>query len=136
MTVVKQYTGGAWQTIVIGAAGATGGTGPTGAAGDWTTAQTMKDVATTTYPVIASDLGKIIRFTSSTAVTVSIPTGLGFSAGHRIDFLQYGDGQVTFGGTATIRYTNSLKLRAKYAIATLLCLGGNEFVLFGDLASV
>ena len=113
MTVVKQYSGGSWQTIVIGAAGATGGTGATGAAGDWTSAQTMKDISATSYTIIASDLGKILRFTAATSVALSVPTGLGFSAGHRIDLLQYGAGQVTIAGGATIRYTNSSKIRAQ-----------------------
>lgn len=135
MTVVKQYTGGSWQTIVIGAAGATGGTGSTGASGDWSTAQTIKDVTGTTYTIIASDVGKMLRFTNASAITVTVPTGLGLSSGQRIDLLQYGTGQPTFSGSATIRYTNSLKLRATYSAGTLVCLGGNEFVLTGDLAS-
>lgn len=134
MTVIKEYSGGAWNTIVVGATGTTGGTGATGATGDWSSPQTIKEISATLYPVIASDVGKMLKFSAATAVSVSVPTGLGLSAGHRIDLLQYGAGQVTIGGAATIRYTNTLKLRARYSAATLICLGGNEFVLVGDLA--
>lgn len=134
MTVIKEYSGGAWNTIVVGATGTTGGTGATGATGDWSTPQTIKEVSATSYQVIATDLGKMLKFTAGTTVSVSVPTNLNFSAGHRIDILQYGLGQVIIGGAATIRYTNTLKLRARYSAATLICLGGIEFVLVGDLA--
>lgn len=136
MTVIKEYSGGSWQTIVVGATGATGGTGSTGPAGDWSSAQPVLTISGNSYTIQASDVGDLLKFTAGTAVTVAVPNGLGLSAGQRIDLLQYGTGQVTIGGAATVRYTNSLKLRAQYSAATLICLGGNEFVLVGDVASL
>jgi hypothetical protein len=118
-----------------GPAGPTGPTGPTGATGDWSTAQTINTQTGTSYVVLSSDVGKLITLTNSSAITLTVNTGLGLSPGQRIDLFQNGDGQVTVGGSAVLRYTPTLKFRAKYSAATLICIGTDTFALVGDLAA-
>lgn len=52
------------------------------------------DIAGTTYTILASDLGKVLRFTSGTAVTVTLPNNL--PAGWNCVWRQVGAGQITF----------------------------------------
>lgn len=139
MTVIKEFSGGSWNTIVVGAAGATGGAGPQGTAGDWSSGQTIKDVSTSTYQIDPTDKGKLLRFTGTAACAVTVPSGLNFSPGQRVDLLSWGQttgNQVTVAGSGTtIRATPTLKLRTTYSAATLICISGDTFVLVGDLAA-
>ena len=49
---------------------------------------------------------------------------------------QLGAGQVTVAESgATVEATPTLKLRAQYSAATLLCTGTDTYVLIGDLAA-
>ena len=118
-----------------GAQGAQGAAGAAGSNGDWSTAQTLNTQTGTTYTVLSGDVGKLITLTNASAIALTVNTGLGLSAGQRIDLFQNGAGQVTVGGTATIRSTPTLKLRAQYSAATLICLGTDTFALVGDLAA-
>jgi len=69
-------------------------------------------------------------------VDITVNGSLDLSAGQRIDLLQLGTGQVTVVASgATVSGTPSLKLRARYSAATLLCTGTDTYVLVGDLAT-
>ena len=122
-----------------GADGATGPTGPTGAtgpAGSWATTQVVNTQTGTTYTLLAADLGKMVTLNNASAVTVTVGTSLGFSAGQSIDLMSLGAGIVTIAaGGATLNGTPGLKLRARYSGATLYCVGTNSFVLLGDLSA-
>jgi hypothetical protein len=120
---------------VTGAQGAQGAAGTNGTNGDWSTAQTLNTQTGTSYTVLSGDVGKLITLTNGSAIALTVNTGLGLTAGQRIDLFQNGAGQVTVGGTATFRSTPTLKLRAQYSAATLICLGGDVFALVGDLAA-
>jgi hypothetical protein len=67
---------------------------------------------------------------------VTVGASLDLNAGERIDLLQLGAGQVTVvASSTTVSATPSLKLRAQYSAATLLCTGTDTYVLVGDLAA-
>jgi hypothetical protein len=90
----------------------------------------------TTYTLLTADLGKMVTLSNASAVTVTVGTSLGFSAGQSIDLLSLGAGIVTIAaGGATLNGTPGLKLRGQYSAATLYCVGTNSFVLLGDLSA-
>jgi hypothetical protein len=87
------------------------------------------------YTLVSADAKtKIVRFTNSDPVTVTVP-GSTFTEGQTVNLVQMGDGKVTVeaGSGVTVNATPSLGLRAKYSTATLLCISPTSFVLFGDL---
>jgi hypothetical protein len=107
--------------------------GDTGSSGDWATLQTI-NTQTNSYTLLSSDVGKLVSLNSSGALSLTLNTGTVIGTGARIDLLQFGAGQVTVGGTATINATPTLKLRTQYSAATLICVASNSYVLVGDLA--
>jgi hypothetical protein len=115
--------------------GVQGDQGTQGTQGDWSSAQTI-NAKTASYTLLSTDVGKLITFNSGSGVALSVNTGLGLTAGQRIDILQIGAGQVTVGGTATILATPTLLLRAQYSGATLIkATAADTFYLVGDLAA-
>lgn len=66
----------------------------TGDAGTTFLDDNFKTITDTTYTVVADDLGKVLRFTSSSAVTVTLPGGL--DAGFNCLWRQIGAGKITF----------------------------------------
>ena len=94
--------------------------------------QTITD-KTANYSVVAADAGSLIRSTS-TAITITIDNVL--SAGQRIDFAQYGSGQITFaaGSGVTLNSADSLLKTAKqYAGVTVECVASGVYWLVGNL---
>lgn len=81
-----------------GAQGSTGATGATGATGP---AQgiSVNTQSGTSYTLQASDNGKVVEFTSNSAVTCTLPSGLGTTFGCTI--MQAGSGQVTLSASGT-----------------------------------
>lgn len=115
--------------------GDTGATGAAGANGDWSTAQTINP-QTDSYQLVAGDVGKLVTLNKSTAVNLTVPSGLGLTAGQRIDLAQLGAGQVTVvASSTTVNGTPGLKLRAQYSAATLVCTATNTYLLVGDLSA-
>ena len=111
-------------------------TGATGATGDWSTAQTLNAQTGTSYALVAGDVGKLVTLENGAAVALTVPSGLGLTAGQRIDLAQLGAGQVTVSGSgATVNSTPTAKLRTQYSAATLICTATNVFLLVGDLAA-
>lgn len=97
---------------------------------------TVLNEQTDSYSLLSSDNGKTVTLNKSTVVNLTVPSGLGLTAGHRIDIIQLGAGQVTVVASGTtVNGTPGLKLRAQYSAASLLCVGTNSYVLIGDLAS-
>lgn len=94
----------------------------------------------TTYTMAAGDTGKVVIFTSGSAVTVTIPQTL--TAGWHCRWEQHGAGLVSFNGTAvtaaTLRNRSSHVASAgQYAVGGLACYtSGTPAVvtLFGDTA--
>ena len=123
--------------VQLGARGATGSTGAAGANGDWSTAQTIRTSSSTTDTPTSTDAGKLVTLSNASAITVTINSSLGLTAGQRIDFAQLGAGQVTFAASGTtVNATPTLKMRAQYSVASLVCLSSNTYLLTGDLAAL
>lgn len=100
---------------------------------NYDTTLVVEDVATTTYTLTLADVGKLKTFSSSSAVTVTIPPDV-FTSGKQINLAQVGTGQITFVGGAGVTIKSSLgaKLRTNGSAATLISLGSNQFLLSGD----
>ena len=113
--------------------GLIGPEGPAGPAGDWSDPQTI-DNKTGAYTLLTADAGKLITVDTSSNVDVTVDGSLDLSPGQRIDILQLGTGRVTVvASSTTVNGTPSLKLRARYSSATLLCTATDTYVLIGDL---
>ena len=91
------------------------------------------------YVLALSDKNKMIDMSSTSAMTLSVPTNATpFPIGTQIHILQANTGQVTvqplISGTTTINATNGgLKLRAQWSSATLIKRSTESWVLIGDL---
>ena len=86
----------------------------------------------TTYTLLSSDDNSIIHFTSASAVTVTVPSGLGtaFICG----MIQRGTGQVTVsaGGGVTMVHKDSLyATQARYVMLTLIAASADNYTLVG-----
>lgn len=94
--------------------------------------QTISDKSAN-YTIVAGDAETLIRSTS-TAITITIANVL--TPGQRIDFAQYGSGQITFaaGSGVTLNSADSLLKTAKqYAGATVECVASGVYWLVGNL---
>lgn len=92
----------------------------------------------TTYTLVAGDAGKVVRCTSSSAVTITVDPSV-FTEGDQIEIVQAGTGQVTLaqGSGVTINSKDSKKKsNGRYVGLVLICTTTSTgFDLFGDLAS-
>ena len=85
-----------------------------------------------------TDVGKLISFTSGTAVAFTIPANatVAFSVGDQINILQYGTATVTITPAATVTVRSSgakLKTNDQYSLATCIKIDTNEWVAVGNL---
>ena len=96
---------------------------------------TINDQTGTTYTLLASDNGKVVVLDNASAVTVTVPSGLG--AGFNCSFVQKGAGQVNFSASSTTinNRQSHTKINAQYGVASLLAYAADTFVLAGDTAS-
>ena len=86
----------------------------------------------TAYNLTAADNGKIIQSTSTSAITVTIPTGL--PTGFNCTFVQIGTGQITFSGTYLNR-SGFTKTASQYALVSILNLGSNTIIVSGEMSN-
>ncbi len=92
--------------------------------------------ATTSRTLSASDNGKVIYCTSSSAVTIT--TALSLGAGFSCMVIQGGAGQITFAqGTSTTlaSYGSFLKTAGQYAVVSVVSPVANTFILGGNLTT-
>ena len=96
---------------------------------------TIHDQTGTAYTLQASDAGKVVVLNNASAITVTVPSGLG--AGFNCSFVQKGAGQVTFSASSTTinNRQSHTKINAQYGVASLLAYADDIFVLAGDTAS-
>ena len=87
------------------------------------------------YTLLASDNGKVVVIDKSSAVTVTVPSGLG--AGFNCSFVQKGAGQVSFSASSTTinNRQSHTKINAQYGVASIVAYATDTFVLAGDTAS-
>lgn len=95
----------------------------------------INDQTGTAYTLLASDNGKVVVLNNASAVTVTVPSGLG--VGFNCSFVQKGAGQVSFSASSTTIYNRQshTKINAQYGVASLLAYAADVFVLAGDTAS-
>ena len=94
---------------------------------------TLNDQAGTTYSIVAGDAGKLIRFTSNSAVTLTVDDVL--AVGQRIDVLQDGTGSVSFSAASGVFLNGVGNTTAEqYAAATIICVASGQYRLVGALA--
>ena len=88
---------------------------------------------TSNYTIQAADTGHVFRVNSSTAVTLTFPSGL--PTGFHISVYQYGTGAVNFIGNGATLYNrlNRYKTAGQHAGAGIVSTANNEFHLVGDL---
>jgi len=94
------------------------------------------DVTGTTRTLAETDRSKIGRFTSTSAITVTIPTGL--SANIDCMILQLGTGQITIAGASGVTLRSALsatKSAYQYGAINVICIGTDEFLLTGELTT-
>jgi len=90
----------------------------------------------TSYTLVAGDNGKVIKFTSGQAITVTLPSGV-TGAGFNCTVIQYGAGQITFTTSGTTLYNRQshTKTAAQYAVCGVISCVADVYVLAGDTAS-
>jgi hypothetical protein len=88
----------------------------------------------TTYTLLAADNGKVITLNNASAITVTVPSGLG--AGFNCVLIQKGAGTVSVSASGTtINNRNShTDLAGQHASATLIADVANNFYFSGDTA--
>lgn len=94
--------------------------------------------AGTAYELSQDDYGKLLIFTSNTAVTVTLPNDVdgGFTDPCRILLLQYGTGAVNVvpeSGGITIETSAGTGTRAQFSMIGLEKIDTDEWLIFGDL---
>jgi hypothetical protein len=96
---------------------------------------TINDQTGTAYTLLASDNGKVVVLNNGSAVTVTVPSGLG--VGFNCSFVQKGAGQVTFSASSTTIYNRQshTKINGQYGVASIVAYVADTFVLAGDTAS-
>lgn len=89
-------------------------------------------VADTTDTLADEDTNTFIKYTSASAVTVTLPTGVG-GIGTSISIGQWGAGQVTVSASGTtLRAPNGAKTALQYSVIQLFCVAADEWVVMGD----
>ena len=95
----------------------------------------INDQTGTAYTLLAGDNGKVVVLNNGSAITVTVPSGLG--AGFNCSFVQKGAGQVSFSasGTTINNRQSHTKINAQYGVASIVAYAANTFVLAGDTAA-
>jgi hypothetical protein len=99
-------------------------------------ASEYKTISGTSYTLIETDRSKILVFTNASPIALTVPTGL--SDVFDVMIVQSGAGQVTVTGAAGVTINAALsatKTAYQYAVATLLPIGANAFILSGEVTS-
>lgn len=113
-----------------GATGATGSVGPVGPE----PSLTIADNTATAITLADSDNNRVVRCTSSSAVTITVPSTL--AAGFSCMVIQAGAGRVTFvagSGTTLNSFGNLLATAGQHAPASLMRVASGVYNLSGNL---
>ena len=120
-------------------AGFTGSQGYTGSIGGFASIQTIND-QTTNYTLVSTDIGKLVRFTSASTLTLTVPLNsvVPFAVGQRIDVSTAGLGGLLIAGEGgvTVSASNaSLALFNQYATGTLVKMDTDTWLFIGPASS-
>lgn len=99
----------------------------------------ITSIGGTSHTLELTNAGRMLVFTSDTAVTVTVPpaSSVAFEEGTTLVVCQYGDGQVTIAGGSgvTINSTGGLvATRTQFAQITLIKVGSDQWLVGGDRA--
>lgn len=101
---------------------------------------TVRTQSGTSYTLVLGDAGDYIQTTSTTAVTITVPTqaSVTWAADTEIYFEQNNTGQITFLGASgvTINSSETLKTFARYSVVALKRVAENVWTLTGERALV
>ena len=96
---------------------------------------------TASYTAVLLDAQKIVTMNLGTALNFNIPTdaSVAFAIGDQINILQLGAGQVTIaavtsGTTTLVSQGSKFKTNGQYAMATVVKVAANNWVVLGNLA--
>jgi hypothetical protein len=108
---------------------ASGATGPTGA--NWSL--TVNAQTGTTYTLVAGDNGKVVTLSNGSAITLTVPSGLG--ANFACEVIQIGAGQVTVAasGVTLNSFGGLVAFAGQHAAASLVAYVADVFNLSGNL---
>jgi hypothetical protein len=102
----------------------------------------IENSAATSYTLDVNDTGKAIVFSSSSSVTLTIPDDatFEFTVGQTFVVIQNGTGtvSVTTEDVADLYSsvaTGTVELNGQYAVATLIKVDSDEWVIYGDIVS-
>jgi hypothetical protein len=92
-------------------------------------------VTGTTRSLSSADNGIVLECSSSSAVTVTVPTGL--PVGFTLTIIQTGTGQISFSasGTTINNRQSHTKTAGRWAVVSLIQRSTNNFILAGDTAA-
>ena len=107
-------------------------TGIVNAAGYQVSSSAFNAQTGTTYTLLASDNGKIVTLNNASAITLTVPSGLG--AGFSCVCIQLGAGQVTVTPSSTTIHNvySATKTIAQYGQITLTAYLADTFIMSGD----
>lgn len=96
----------------------------------------------TSYTSVLSDMGTLVRFTSGSSITATIPpySTAAYPLGAILTFVQYGAGQVTLqgGSGVTIVSTGATpttpKTRAQYSLSAAIQVLKDNWLVVGDIS--
>lgn len=97
---------------------------------------TITTITGTGHTLSASDNGKVLYFTASSAVTVTTASELG--VGFTCSIIQGGTGQITVAqgaGSTLVSYQSLLKTAGRYAMISLVSPVASTFVAVGQLTA-
>jgi len=97
---------------------------------------TVNTQSGTSYTLVASDLGKLIKFTNAGSVTLTVPTdaSVSYSVGDMIVLMLDSTGTLTVAGAAGVTINSEgeiLTLNSRYSMANLVKMAANSWVLTG-----
>ena len=95
-----------------------------------------KTITGTAYTLSESDRSQILLFTNAAAITLTVPAGL--STLFDVMLVQTGTGRITVtpaGGVTVNAALSATKTAYRYAVATLLPIGTNTFILSGEVTA-
>jgi hypothetical protein len=96
----------------------------------------IQSISTPTYTLTEVDRSKILVFTNSTSVTVTV--SLGLSTLFDVMLVQSGTGQITVvpaSGVTINAALSATKTAYRYATASLIPIASNTFILSGEVAA-
>ena len=121
---------------------------PTFTSGDVFTAANANILATsivalntqagTAYTAALTDVGKLINFTSGTAIAFTLPANatVAFAVGDQLNIFQAGSATVTITPAATVTIRSSgakLTTNDQFSVATCIKIDTNEWIALGNL---